>query len=97
MGPCIRHIKGEPRQPVPGINSDHVPASISDRARVGLEEDQPDARLAQQDEFIVPPEAREVSIPPERLVTQVEVRSNTWLSSMCLGTQSSPSQSLGHV
>ena len=25
-------IKGEPRQPVPGINSDHVPAAISDRA-----------------------------------------------------------------
>ena len=27
-----RSIKGEPRQPVPGINSDHVPAAISDRA-----------------------------------------------------------------
>ena len=27
-----RSIKGEPRQPVPGINTDHVPAAISDRA-----------------------------------------------------------------
>ena len=26
-----RSIKGEPRQPVPGINSDHVPAAISDQ------------------------------------------------------------------
>ena len=104
-------FKGEPRQLVPGINSDHVPAAISDRAGVGLEEDHPDARLAQQDEFIDPPEAREVSMPPDRLVTQVrsdtlkrmyvrfgkEVRSNTWLSRMCHGWQSSPSQSLGHV
>ena len=70
-----KSIKGEPRQPVPGINSDHVPAAISDRAGVHLEEDQPDARLAQQDEFIDPPEAREVSMPPDRLVTQV--RSDT--------------------
>ena len=31
--------KGEPRQPVPGINSDHVPAAISDRAGMRLEED----------------------------------------------------------
>ena len=66
-----RSIKGEPRQPVPGINSDHVPAAISDRAGVRLEEDQPDARLGQQDEGIDPPEAREVSMPPDRLVTQV--------------------------
>ena len=28
-----KSIKGEPRQLVPGINSDHVPAAISDRAR----------------------------------------------------------------
>ena len=28
------------RQPVPGINSDHVPAAISDRAGMHLEEDQ---------------------------------------------------------
>ena len=35
-----RSIKGEPRQPVPGINSDHVPAAFSDRAGVHLEEDQ---------------------------------------------------------
>ena len=45
-----KSIKGEPRQPVPGINSDHVPAAISDRAGVHLEEDQPDTRLAQQAE-----------------------------------------------
>ena len=45
-----KSIKGEPRQPVPGINSDHVPAEISDRAGVRLEEEQRDARLAQQDE-----------------------------------------------
>ena len=67
--------KREPRQPVPGINSDHVPAAISDRSGVHLEEDQPDTCLAQQDEFIDPPEAREVSMPPDRLVTQV--RSDT--------------------
>ena len=66
-----RSIKGEPRQPVPQINSDHFPAAISDRAGVHLEEDQADARLGQQDEGIDPPEAREVSIPPDRLVTQV--------------------------
>ena len=70
-----KSIKGEPRQPVPGINSEHVPAAIWDRAGVHLEEGQPDARLAQQDEFIDPPEAREVSMPPDRLVTQV--RSDT--------------------
>ena len=63
-------IKGEPRQAVPGINSDHVPAAVSDRARVRLEEDQPDARLGQQVEGTDPPEAREVSMPPDRLVTQ---------------------------
>ena len=67
----------------------------------------------QQDEGIDPPEAREVSMPPDRLVTQVsfryveenvrhkrfgkEVRSNTWLSRMCHDWQSSPSQSLGHM
>ena len=45
-----RSSKGEPRQPVPGINSDHVPAAISDRAEMRLEEDQADARLGQQDE-----------------------------------------------
>ena len=70
-----KSIKGEPRQPVPGINSDHVFAAISDRAGMRLEEDQADARLGQQDEGIDPPEAREVSMPPDRLVTQV--RSDT--------------------
>ena len=35
-----KSIKGEPRQPVPGINSDHVPVAITDRAGVHLEEDQ---------------------------------------------------------
>ena len=40
-----------------------------------MEEDQPNARLAQQDEGIDPPEAREVSMSPDRLVTQV--RSDT--------------------
>ena len=64
-------IKGEPRQPVPSINSDHVPAPISDTAGVHLEEDQADACLGQQDEGIDPPEAREVSMPPDRLVTKV--------------------------
>ena len=62
-----KSIKGEPRQPVPGINSDHVPAAISDRAGVRLEEDQPETRLAQQDEFIDPPEAREVSMQLKRM------------------------------
>ena len=66
-----RSIKGEPRQLVPGINIDHVPAAISDRAGVHLEEDQADARLGQLDIGIDPPEAREVSIPPDRLATQV--------------------------
>ena len=66
-----RSIKGEPRQPVPGINGDHVPAAISERAGVHLEEDQADARLGQLDEGIDPPEARKVSIPPDRLATQV--------------------------
>ena len=70
-----RSIKGEPRQPVPGINSDHVPAAISDRAGVRLEEDQADARLGQLDEGFDPPEAREVSMPPDRLV--IQVRSDT--------------------
>ena len=60
-----RSIKGEPRQPVPEINSDHVPAAISDRGGVRLEEDQADARLGQLDEGIDPPEAREVSMPPD--------------------------------
>ena len=70
-----RSIKGEPRQPVPGINSDHVPAAISDRAGMHLEEDQADARLGQQDDGIDPREAREVSMPPDRLSSQV--RSDT--------------------
>ena len=48
-----RSIKGEPRQPVLGINSDHVSAAISDRAGVLLEEDQADGRSGQQDEGIV--------------------------------------------
>ena len=61
-----KSVKGEPRQPVLGINSDHVPAAISDRAGVRLEEDQADAPLGQQGEF---------PMPPDRLVTQV--RSDT--------------------
>ena len=67
----FKTIKGEPRQLVPGINSVHVPAAISDRAGVRLEEDQADARLGQQDQGIDPPDAREVSIPPDRHVNQV--------------------------
>ena len=63
--------KKKPRQPVPGINGDHVPAATSDGAGVHLEEDQADARLGQQDEGIDPQEAREVSIPQDRLVIQV--------------------------
>ena len=47
-----KSIKGEPRQLVLGINSDHVPAAISDRAGVRLEKDQADARLGQQDQGI---------------------------------------------
>ena len=70
-----RSIKGEPRQFLPGINSDNVPAAISDRTGVDLEEDLADARLGQQVEGIDPPEAREVSLPPDRLVSQV--RSDT--------------------
>ena len=54
----VKSIKGEPRQPVPGINSDRVPAAISNRAGVHLEEDQPDARLGPQDEGIDLPETR---------------------------------------
>ena len=45
-------IKGEPRQSFPGINSDHVPAAISEKAGVHLGENQADARLGQQDEGI---------------------------------------------
>ena len=74
-------------KPVPGINSDHVPAAISDRAGVRLEEDQADARLGQQDQCIDPPEAREVSMPPDRLVTQV--RSDT-LNRMYVTSQDVP-------
>ena len=70
-----KSIKGEPRQPVPGINSDHVPAANSDKAGVHLDEDQADVRLGQQDEGIDRPEAREVSMPSDRFVTQV--RSDT--------------------
>ena len=53
-----KSIKGEPRQPVPGINSGHVPAAISDRAGVRLEEDQPDARLGPRGEGIDPRSTR---------------------------------------
>ena len=42
-----RSIKGESRQPVLGINSDPVPAAISDRVGVQLEQDQADARYVQ--------------------------------------------------
>ena len=66
-----RLIKGEPRQPVPGINSDHVSAAVSDRAGMHLEEDQAEARLGHRDEGIDPQEAREVSPPPDTLVTQI--------------------------
>ena len=68
-------IKGEARQHGLWIDSDHVLAAISDRAGVRLEEDQADARLGQQDQGIDPSEAREFSLPPDRLVTQV--RSDT--------------------
>ena len=95
-----KSIKGEPRQPVPAINGDDVSAAISDRAGVRLEEDQADARLGQQDEGVDPPEAREVPMPPDRLVTQV--RSDTLkrkyvTRGMCYDWRSSPSQSLGHM
>ena len=40
-----------------------------------LEEDQADARLGQQAEGLDPPEARAISMPPDRLATQV--RSDT--------------------
>ena len=86
---------------------------FSDRAGVHLEEDQADARLKQQDEGIDPPEAprsfdttRQTCYPSTfRYVEEnvrherfgKEVRSNTWLSRMCHGWQSSPSQSLGHM
>ena len=66
-----KSIKGEFRQFVLGINSDHVLAAISDRTGVRLEEDQADVRLGQQDEGIDPLEAPEVSMPPDRFVTQV--------------------------
>ena len=39
----VKSIKGEPR-PVLGINCDHVPAAISDRAGVHLQDDQANAR-----------------------------------------------------
>ena len=70
-----RTIKGESRQPVPGINSDLVPAAISVTAGVPQEVDQADARLGQQDEGIDPQEAREVLTPPDRLPNQL--RSDT--------------------
>ena len=108
-----KSINGENRQPVPGINSDHVPAANSDKVGVHLEQNQADARLGQQDEGIDPPEAREVSMPPNRLVTQV---GSDTLKRMyvtrglgkkygptpgCPGCatigKSSPSQSLGHM
>ena len=103
-----RSIKGEPRQPVPGISGDHVPAANSERAGVQLEEDQADARLGQLDEGINPPEAREVSIPPDRLATQVRSdtlkRKNvprgldsTSMSRTCHDWQSSPNQSGGNM
>ena len=59
-----KSIKGEPRQPVPGINRDHVPAGNFGQSRSTLGRRGTD-----------PPEAREVSMPPDRLVTQV--RSDT--------------------
>ena len=36
-----KFVKGESRQVVPGINSGHVPAAISDRTGVCQEKDQP--------------------------------------------------------
>ena len=67
-----RSIKGEPRQPVPGSTATTF---LQQFRTVHLEEDQADARLGQQDQGIDPPGAREVSMPPDRLVTQV--RSDT--------------------
>ena len=97
-----KSIKGEPRQPVPGINSDHVAAGVR------LEEDQADARLGQQDEGVTrsfdatrqtcyPSTFRyvEENVRHERFGK--DVRSNTWFSRMCHDWQSSPSQSLGHM
>ena len=85
--------------PVPGINSDHVPAAISDRAGVRLEEDQADARLGQQDEGIDPTRStrsfdatrqtcysstfRYVEENARHERFGTAVRSNTWLSRMC--------------
>ena len=66
-----KSIIAEPRQLVPGINSDHV---TCDRAGVHLEEDQADARLGQQDEVIDSPEAREVSMPTDLLPKYVQIR-----------------------
>ena len=97
------------RQPVPGINSDHVPAAISDTAGIHLVEDQADVRLGQQDEGVDPPEAREEKKPPNRFATQVRsvtlkrvcvtrgLGKNTWMSRMRHDWQSSPSQSFGHM
>ena len=70
-----RTIKGEPRQPIPGINSDHVPAAISDRAGVHLEENEADARSGQPKVGVDPPDTREILIPPDRFANQV--RSDT--------------------
>ena len=58
-----------------GVNSDHVPAAFCDRAGVRLEEDQAEIRLGQQDGVTDPPKTREVSMLPDRFVTQV--RSDT--------------------
>ena len=107
----VKTIKGELRQPVLGINSDHVLAAISGRAGVRSEEDQADACLGQQDQGIDPPEAREVFDATRQIcypssfryveekvrheMFGKDVRSNIWLSRMCHDWQSSPSQSLG--
>ena len=48
-----RSIEGEPQPLVPGINSDHVPAAISDRTVVRLEEDQADARLGNRTKVLI--------------------------------------------
>ena len=63
--------KGNHDNSLLGSTATNVPAANSDKAGVHLEQDQADARLGQQDEGIDPPEAREVSMPPDRFVAQV--------------------------
>ena len=101
-----KSIQGEPRQPVPGINSDHVLGAISDRVEVRLEEDQADARLGSTGstrsfdatrQTCYPSTFRDVEENVRHERFGKGVRSNAWLSRMCHEWQSSLSQSLGHM